>query len=681
MFHNFKSHRKTSPSPPAPARLNKSCSECTRRKVKCDGGHPCSSCTYYKVSHLCNYRQRNKRNAVSRSTLEEVSDRLRSRTEILEQLFPNTPVDELIGKSRDELLDILRVELTPKGASVDLFSRPAEYAEAADDSAQVSENGEPVADRQWNESRNQAPIMQAADDINAINLATDKHRRSYLGVTSISAILRTIFRLCPSAKHRVAEQAKRWSENPIQPQPYHQSQLVLSMSGESATHLLKEQRCIDFYFEHIHPIVPMLDEEDFRNSYSLKHRRDAGWLGLLNMVITLGSIASGSDTLHEQYYEQARNYLDLDSFGSGNLESLQALCLLGGLYLHYRNAPNMAYAILGAAHRVAIALGLHRESRHRNTHATRTQEDKTSPKQSRAETKRRTWWSLFCLDTWASMTLGRPTCGRWDSRTMDTPFPTLLTENDYMAMSLCASLQFCLISNRIQNRFARLNRLTMTEITSFDEELQAWYASTPLIFRSMSNSSSRFTIAREFMRNRYLNIRLILLRSLILYFIHNRIHKDQLGAQELQIIDTCRLAAGEAIDSIALHWTPNRIHVWNSAWYLFQACMVPLLFIVIEQPRPDTNAESLASARASLVKALETFSEMKPWMRASDRASDIISAIYEAITGEVEVAGKTPYQDGDSSFFGWYDEQLAADLDWGSFLMDDDLQGAFLTVQ
>ncbi|KAI1480724.1 fungal-specific transcription factor domain-containing protein [Daldinia eschscholtzii] len=679
MFHSFSSHQKTSPSPPAPARLNKSCSECTRRKVKCDGGHPCSSCTYYKVSHLCNYRQRNKRNAVSRSTLEEVSDRLRSRTEILERLFPNTPVDELIGKSRDELVDILRVKSAPKGVPADSLGRPAEYTEAADDSAQVSENGEPVADRQWDESSHQPPIMQAADDINAINLATDKHRRSYLGVTSISAILRAIFRLCPSAKHRVAEQAKRWSENPIQPQP--QPHPVPFMSGDLGSHLLKEQRCVDFYFEHIHPIVPMLDEEDFRNSYSSRHRRDPGWLGLLNMVITLGSIASGSDTLHEQYYEQARNFLDIDSFGAGNLESLQALCLLGGLYLHYRNAPNMAYAVLGAAHRVAIALGLHRESRHRNTNAAKTQEDKASHKPSRTETKRRTWWSLFCLDTWASMTLGRPTCGRWDGTTMDTLFPSLLTDNDYMAMSLCASIQFCLICNRIQNRFARLSRLTITEAASFDEELQTWYASIPLVFRSPTNSPSRLTIAREFMRNRYLNIRLIIMRSLILYFTHSRIQKTQLNAEEIQIIDTCRLVAGEAVDSIALYWTPNRIHVWNSAWYLFQACMVPLLFVTIDQSRPNPNAESLASARASLVKALETFSEMKPWMRGSDRASDIVTAIYEAITGEAEVAGRTPSQDGDSNFFGWYDEQLTAELDWGSFLMDDDLQGAFLTAQ
>ncbi|KAI0384779.1 fungal-specific transcription factor domain-containing protein [Hypomontagnella monticulosa] len=635
-----------------------------------------SSCTYYKVSHLCNYRQRNKRNAVSRSTLEEVSERLRSRTEILEQLFPTTVIDELIGKTRDELLDALRVPVVPKGGT-DELSRSAEDPEVVDDSAQVSENGEPTADRQWDESSHQPPVLQAGDDVNAVNLATDHHRRSYLGVTSISAILRAVFRLCPSAKHRIAEQAKRWPVNPILPQS------VPFLSGDLGSHLLKEQRCIDFYFEHVHPIVPMLDEDDFRTSYSLAHRRDPGWLGLLNMVITIGSIASGSDTLHEQYYEQARTFLDLDSFGAGNLESLQALCLLGGLYLHYRNAPNMAYAVLGAAHRVAIALGLHRESRRRNANTIEIQGDATPTKVNRLETKRRTWWSLFCLDTWASMTLGRPTCGRWEPTTMDTLLPSLVTEDDHMAMSLCASTQFCIICNRIQGRFAQFNRLTTVEAVAFDQELQAWYASLPSVLRSPANSPSRLTIAREFMRNRYLNIRLILMRSLILYLAHSRIQKAQLGHEELQIIETCRVVAGEAVDSIALYWTPNRIHVWNSGWYLFQACMVPLLSIVIDSSRSDPNAESLASARASLVKALETFSEMKPWMRASDRGPDIVAAIYEAITGEAEGAGRTPSQDGDSNFFGWYDEQLTfgTELDWGSFLTDEDFQGALFTAQ
>lgn len=56
-------------SPPAQAfgrRVNRSCMECTRRKIKCDGRFPCSSCVYYRAAEACEYRQRSRRNAVSR---------------------------------------------------------------------------------------------------------------------------------------------------------------------------------------------------------------------------------------------------------------------------------------------------------------------------------------------------------------------------------------------------------------------------------------------------------------------------------------------------------------------------------------------------------------------------------------------------------------------------------------
>lgn len=77
------------------------------------------------------------------------------------------------------------------------------------------------------------------------------------------------------------------------------------------------------------------------------------------MLLCLGSVASGSDTIHLNYYNKVQPHLDFSSLGSGNMESLQALCLLAGYYLHYRNSPNMAFAVLGTAFRVAIALGLH----------------------------------------------------------------------------------------------------------------------------------------------------------------------------------------------------------------------------------------------------------------------------------------------------------------------------------
>ncbi|KAL0944627.1 C6 transcription factor [Colletotrichum truncatum] len=728
---------------PIPSRkVNRSCQECTRRKVKCDGGHPCASCQYYKVADACEYRQRSKRHAVSRSTLEKASEQLQAQSRILHELFPNIPFEALVGKSRPQLLALLPRESiyslppisqqdpSPTGISA-ADEDDDDDDNGPDDSTQISENGETGNDRRWDESaaaHQPAATLRASDDINAISLATDQHRRSYLGVTSMSAVLRAIFRLCPAAKEHTAQRAKSWAESSSALSQHQQPFPSLSLLGTPSPGMnpLREQRCIEFYFEHIHPITPILSEDDFRRTYASGARHDDSWLALLNMVFTLGSVASGSDSLHVQYYKEARAHLGLDSLGSGNMESLQALCLLGGYYLHYRNSPNMAYAVLGAAHRVAIALGLHREP----IRSHRASIDHTSEHNNhsiRTETRRRTWWSLFCLDTWASMTLGRPTCGRWDSSTMDTHLPTPLSPDDHVAASLRASCHFCHICDRIQHRFAQPARLSAHEALSFDRELRDWHASLPESLKSPANSPPRLTVAREFMRNRYLNVRLILSRCFLLYLAHD--HSLKRGSSttsseplvpspdELSLVDACRSVAGEAIDAITLYWTPNRVHVWNSAWYLFQACMVPLLSIAIETNRtsaarkqqqqqqqqqpagttamgpiasittpapPTASSVSVSSPEttpavqswcASLTKALELFSEMRPWMRASDRAPDIVAALYEAVTADVEGGSnagstiRTPSAttDGGMDLFGWCDEQLT-ELDWSTFL-------------
>lgn len=165
------------------------------------------------------------------------------------------------------------------------------------------------------------------------------------------------------------------------------------------------QTLIDAYFNRVQIFVPMLDEPSFRADYLNGRRHDAPWLALLNMVFAMGSIVASKsdDHNHITFYNRAKEHLPIDVFGSGHLEILQALSLMGGYYLHYINRPNLANAILGAALRMACAMGLHREG----------MPDQSGANQLVIEQRRRTWWSLFCLDTWASTTLGRPSMGRW----------------------------------------------------------------------------------------------------------------------------------------------------------------------------------------------------------------------------------------------------------------------------
>jgi len=64
--------------------------------------------------------------------------------------------------------------------------------------------------------------------------------------------------------------------------------------------------------------------------------------------------------------------------------------------LHYVSRPNLANNLMGATLRQATVLGLHREY-------TDTNPTNGSPthKAMSADVRRRTWWSLYVLDTWA----------------------------------------------------------------------------------------------------------------------------------------------------------------------------------------------------------------------------------------------------------------------------------------
>ncbi|KAH8688540.1 fungal-specific transcription factor domain-containing protein [Ilyonectria robusta] len=685
MFHSFESQIPTHPAPASSGRssgpsrkVNKSCLECTRRKVKCDGGYPCSSCQHYHVSEACVYTHRNRRQAASKSALEKATDTVRRQAEVLQRLFPGYSLDDLLAKNRSELIGLLSPSATDDRSlqtpiwpiSTSVSPVVSGDLEDAHDSPDESETGESGEERHWEEPAQNPATIAASDDINAISLAGDRHRRSYLGITSVSAVLRVLFRLCPAAKKRTMEESKTWPD--VQQNDPRPSVMKPALGIAPSSDSLREQRYVGFYFEHVHSITPLIHEESFRATFAAADRQTPAWQGLCNMVLTLGSIASGSDTAHIHYYNQARSFIDLDSLGSGNLESLQALCLLGGYYLHYRNSPNMAYAILGAAQRLAIALGLHRESPVRNDY----QDPDTAQRSGiRIETRRRTWWSLYCLDTWASMTLGRPTCGRWDSTTMNTLLPNALNTDDHFAISLRASCQFCHICNRLQHRFAQSTRLNTAEAQAFDLELQQWHEALPLILKDTINPPPRITVASEFLRNRYYNVRLMLSRCFLLYLAYEDLNGQIPSQAEVQMADLCRAIAADAIDAIAVHWVPNRIQVWNSAWYLFQACMVPLLSISMKTSSSPggMQADSVVSWNKSLNKALEVFAEMKPWMRTSDRSPDIVAVLFQAVSEGAEGAVHTPsVTDGGSLLFGLGNEQLT-EMDWSMFFSEESI--------
>lgn len=666
-----------------PRNLNKSCSECTRRKVRCDGARPCGICSTFGRAADCVYKPRSRRQTASRSAYEQAVKRADTFADVLERLFPNLSLSDIVKAPRDELVSTLidrplhgvgHTRNSAMHATTSNVSHDSSYQIQRDDSATISDADEEGRERRWDEPAPQSQTTRVADDVNAIDLATENERRSYLGVASMSATLNAIFKLCPCTKHHLATRRGTSSEGTTI------SNAASSHSRDPvSTNLAREQRCIAFYFDTVHGITPLLNEEEFRATHAARQRQDRSWLALLNMVLALGAISSGSTFLHTHYYNQARCHMDFDCLGSGNLESLQALCLLGGYYLHYVNSPNMAYAVLGAAHRMAIALGLHRESISRQGHS-QSQEASHHPCDM-VDLRRRIWWSLFCLDTWSGMTLGRPTCGRWDSGTMDTKLPTLSSPPDPLITSLTASTQFCLIVHQIQERLAQFNRITLVEVSAYDQELQRWYEILAKDFRTSNQSLPSLRAAWQFMNDRYLNSRMTLYRCLMLYSAQDMI-KSGIAVHGCELATTAGLLlAEEAIEIITLHWTPSCFSVWSSTWYLFQACMVPLLCAAIAtkaaQLQPGASTAILDRCHATLNKAQEQFEELRPWMKSADRGPDVIAGLNEGLASQIRVfAAEMPDPHGSADSLNtcddWFPEAsweaLLADNDW---LLDD----------
>lgn len=252
-------------------------------------------------------------------------------------------------------------------------------------------------------------VEGVSDDVNALSLSS-RQPSSYLGVSSIQAVLKVIVWLDPGA-------FSYFSRTPPvppndQPDPEYEVQHGWGHQppGTPPHPYIPptEVQMLDAYFLYFQAFAPMIDEQSFRKTYMTGHRKDDPWLALLNIVLALGSIAASSpeDRTHQTYFMRCKTHLSLSSLGSPHLEIIQALGLIGGWYCHYISQPNLAYSLLGAALRMAVTLGLHKEF-------AETRQAPNPAKLASMDLKRRVWWSLFVMDTWAGMTLGRPSMGRF----------------------------------------------------------------------------------------------------------------------------------------------------------------------------------------------------------------------------------------------------------------------------
>lgn len=617
------------------------CAECKRRKIRCDGQQPCGQCLSSRAPKRCFYDKHRQRVIPSRKTLEALSQSLEECRSILKRLYPNHDIQSLLPLSRLELLSQLDRPILDTSMATALPSPPLQTSPISQDmesplctSVSVSDHQclsgleqMPGRDIEWDEERRgRDPIPIEADDVNALSLSVDR-QSSYLGASSIKAALLCMLKVQPSLRTQLTTPLNTAEIAHDFPARQHNQHRASSRDPQQRIPWSwKGQTLIDAYFKRAHIFIPMLDEAAFRADYLEGQRFDSPWLALLNMVFAMGSIVGmkSDDYNHVNYYNRAMEHLPIDAFGSSHIETVQALALVGGFYLHYINKPNMANAVLGAATRMASALGLHRESL-----------AQSSSDMVAAETRRRTWWSLFCLDTWATTTLGRPSFGRFGPAISINPPEFGINQARDSAqhagvLPLIENIKFCKISTQIQDMLAVSPLLRTEDRCNLDGQLVNWYSNLPWLLRTTDPCAEPLYIARCIMKWRYQNLRMLLHRPVLLSLASSTagigmLHGGHVAEQDLAAIETCRELAKQTIEDIAREWTRNQMSGWNAVWFLYQAAMIPLVSVFWQWDSPR-----VPEWHKQIETILELLEAMEDWSLAARRSREVVWRMYEA---------------------------------------------------
>ncbi|KAK0758731.1 hypothetical protein N5P37_008214 [Trichoderma harzianum] len=790
---------------PKRSHIPTACTECKRRKVRCDGNYPCGPCLSSSASsrarrRRCYYITPRPRVMPSKRALEDASSSLADCHSILRRLFPIHDVQELLPLSREDLIALLRLDQRSaaeahNGARPEAFrnpsplndiytspmrgespkpkaraarsplsatpSQPGSLAAASTVASLRSNDGDltilepvPTPDAEWDEERRereQEHVPAEADDVNALSFALDR-QVSYLGISSIRAALLVMLKLRPSLRQEMAPDSAPslprrplvhlpmrdendasnsdrrysstsdsvWPRRPSQARTLSQQQLSKPALSTRVAWSRRGQALVDAYFRTFHMYMPMLDEPIFRAEFAgAKSREDEPWQALANMVLALGSVAAArsddQEAEHATYYERAVSLLPLTALGSSHIETVQTLALMGGEYLHYVNRPNMAYGVLGAAIRMAGALGLHKEA------LTAPPTSSIPPALQKAlETRRRTWWTLFCVDTWATMLTGRPSFGRWELATNivipdggvaendsyvhkevgddgrrvveaeSTEDETDQTSDAELLRQLAEGVKFAKIATRVQDAFAVSPIITTALRQDIDSQLAAWHLSqswpssrtrsTQKLSRDNASYQDavgdeapwRFT--QSLMKWRYQDLRMLLHRPVLLFLANSGCSDwEDCSPDDAAAVKMCLALAIATVEDVEREWTPSRIAGWKAAWYLHQASMVPLL-ILLWNPRNMPNETVLEPCRRAIPMVLSLLEAMKPWSLTANRSSALIGRVFEAATqgAKVNVTDENDPARSTSFMYGGPDAIPAASNNGNSEQLLDD---------
>lgn len=387
---------------------------------------------------------------------------------------------------------------------------------------------------------------------------------------------------------------------------------------------------VDAFFDYYYQVYPIINKKrfyknyikfkEYPNSINYNDNKMISFMILLNTILAIGVWCKFGENskIHTYYYQKVKLFLlQINVFEYSDTYLLDSFVLLSN-YVQKTNKPNTGWSYLGLATRVATSLGLHKE----------VKIDKNLSENldlfEDIEIRKRQWWGMYFFDVGTTLTFGRPLTipplSTIDLKPVSNIDDTLLRQGypieeikvDYPTIytTLIYESELTKISTRIYNynstvlklkndKSKMIGLLDMNDLLdTFVKTLPPFYNEDEILARNAFRTKTLeekgqdvttipkwFSLSRLRLLCRYKNIQILIFR----YILWETVDKTK-DVTHLGLVTKCKRICFESsmktvliVDAFVKNNEVDYLSSWYATYFLFQAILIPILKIVIDQ--------------------------------------------------------------------------------------------------
>lgn len=448
---------------------------------------------------------------------------------------------------------------------------------------------------------------------------------------------------------------------------------------------------VNSFFENYYKVYPFINKKKFLSEYSAFIERQESRYNeydldineddnkvlsfqvLLNTVLAIGVWCKVGENskIHTFYYQRVKGFIQLlNIFEYSDTQLLESFVLLSN-YVQKTNKPNTGWSYLGLSTRIATSLGLHKEVRidkHDFNSA-----DKLGLFED-IEIRKRLWWGMYFFDVGTTLTFGRPLTipplgtidlepvsniddnllhGSKNIEECIVTYPTIYT-------TLIYESELTKLSTRIYNYNSSVLKLKndkskMIGLLDMNELLENFVKNLPLCFDENDEKSYAyvlnswssnhyhndnrsipkwFAVSRLRLICRYKNLQMLIFR----YILWESTNDNSLDLSYLNLIKKCRKACFKSsvetvilIDNFIKRNELDYLSSWYATYFLFQAILIPILKLVINDKSEGSVDDEYYSNDEELFNYIElsrlSFDKLKNFNKLAGKFSKLIDTL------------------------------------------------------